>query len=150
MKYLLPNTSVMDTVKGMYTIIFDKVSKVRKPQVSAAKQIRESLVKIENLQSSSNGLKRKAEKLAKLAGQADAKRGRLEKEVVISINSLAEKAGQSECIKQIFNPEVKVKPQFSNKDDSGVKLSKGQRKRMNKKLRLGEIAKEVKEKFGFK
>jgi len=44
---------------------------------------------------------------------------------------------------------VKVKPQFSNKDDSGVKLSKGQRKRMNKKLRLGEIAKDVKKKFGF-
>lgn len=149
MKYMLPNTSVMDTVKSIYTIIFDKVSKIEKPQMSAAKQIRENLVKIENLQSSSNGLKRKAEKLAEIADQADAKRIHLEKEAVISINSLAEKAGQSECIKQIFNPEVKVKPQFSNKDDSGVKLSKGQRKRMNKKLRLGEIAKDVKKKFGF-
>jgi len=148
MKYMLPNTSVMDTVKGVYTIIFDKVSKIKKPQVSAAKQIRESLVKIENLQSSSNGLKRKAERLAELAGQADAKRSCLEKEAVISINSLAEKTGQSECIKQIFNPEVKFKPQFSNKDDPGVKMSKGQRKRRNKKLRLNEIAKEVKEKFG--
>ena len=166
-KFLVANVKVVDDLKILHKLIFEEEVKVRKIAMTRPKQILDNLIKVSELNKLESGVKRKMSDLEARANDIQNKKKVLSSQYDDLINSVHKseldktlaryrpsERTVSVAIEDVDRPASSLSLASSSASASSTStssgLSKGQRKRIRKRLKYEEASKLVGEKLNSK